>query len=778
MPSFKRVKNIEKYKIKKIKDTQRADLFSRINLASVSSCINKIDLVVNKTQKNNNKCNTSKKCIKKYPTTCKKKSNTIKCQKDISAGQMLFAKTMTKYISPVCLRYESENNKKQPHDNAIHRETETPSTSCINEKYSGFCFSRTKEVDQFRKTLLITYQESEIISAIRENQVVLITGSTGCGKSTQVPQMLLENGFTKIVMTQPRRISCTEISKRINYEINDELAAYRFRFRNNITAKTEIQIVTDGILLKEIIHDDRLLNFNIIIIDEFHELTANIIIILHLIQKLSNTRPDIRIVLMSATPDKNIKNFPINYKQITIHSRTHTIVTHYHNFDLDHCFCQKCHGFVADSKSGSLIFKLGLCFHGISYMNRIIRKIVLQLILEKSGNILVFLVSKSQIYSLIDSIQRENVNIDLIPFHASINTKNEESIHNNRRKCIFATNYAETGLTISGIKYVIDCGFQKICIKNDVFCSYHIVPISNLSAEQRRGRAGRTENGVCHRIYTPVFHKYIYDNDHAIANHKNLDFCLLALFYFGIHLDIFMRLFDHYMLKNSRKTLKKLGAIKNNKITERGKLLISYPFEPKLSYLLLTYNCNEMKLVVSIMDSALEVSRCDFDVFYEEEVSDLFAKVNIILFYRKLAKSNKYKQNITIINGKDAAYSSEDIKRCSFKGRTIEYNSTMIKNIDEILQYDNMWDTQFDFNHKIKLTITKYIFVVYHDHLCEKIDGFYYYKGQKVYIDANSKTTDSKYFVFQHLIVSNNNLYASNITEIDESWLLDENKEN
>ncbi|ELQ74801.1 RNA helicase, nucleoside-triphosphatase [Trachipleistophora hominis] len=763
-------KNLEKYEDKRRKDALRSDLYKRINMASTACCPPEQNILRNENSKRSNKADCSDKQGKKRRDYDKfvrdknpKDGNTYVKKHFCEKGQeTLRSKDDLEQLEE--FQHPINDNGSQYGENGTKSSNEVAEEKDKAQIYGGFCYNRREKVKRMREKLPIVYQEDEIISLIREKSVVLIIGSTGCGKSTQVPQMLLENNFKGILMTQPRRISCVSISERINYETNEQVAAYRFRFNNNVTPTTRIQVVTDGILLNEMIKDAMLSKFNVIIVDEVHELTINLEILLPLLSRLVQIRKDLKIILMSATPNDKIANVFSDHGEINLKSALYSVAVHYSGVCLQSCLQNKpemAEGWKGKEEGNHLNL-----YNRIKNETEIIDRVV-EIVNKKEGSILVFLTSKTQIYSLIRSLKGISDQIELIPLHASLPLKNQQMIYSNKRKCVLATNYAETGLTIPGIKYVIDCGYEKNCVSNGTLRSYPVVPISRASAEQRKGRAGRTGAGECYRMYSPVFYEGMRKFNTPQVESNSLDHFLLVLFHFKVKHNVFINRPDNEKLERSRKVLERIGAVKNLKITKLGRLIVKYPFEPRLSVILLKYDFNEIKLIISILDSDIEIRREDFEHFYQNETSDLLIKAKIILFCRDL---NDYREN----NHKERLNTNKNMFEMR-KEVSANKTSNLRGKVKDLLEYDNLKEKKFNFTEDVENKIAKILFVTYHDHLCRRIHDEYYFNGKQVHIDRNSKDVISEYFVFQYLTERNGKLYAVNVTDVDKEWLKTDN---
>lgn len=348
--------------------------------------------------------------------------------------------------------------------------------------------SNYKPTIEYPEILPVSQKRDDIAKAIEENQVVIVAGETGSGKTTQLPKICAELGrgkFGLIGHTQPRRLAARSVANRIAEEMETKLGefvGYKVRFNDQISENTQIKLMTDGILLAEIQHDRFLNQYDTIIIDEAHERSLNIDFILGYLKELLPRRPDLKVIITSATIDperfsKHFNNAPI----IEVSGRTYPVETRYRPLSGDDDNDR-------DQLEGIFEAVDELCDEGL-------------------GDILIFMNGEREIRDTADALSKRNLkSTEIVPLYARLSAGEQNKIFQPHagRRIVLATNVAETSLTVPGIKYVIDPGTARISRY-----SYRtkvqrlpIEPISQASANQRKGRCGRVEEGICIRLYS------------------------------------------------------------------------------------------------------------------------------------------------------------------------------------------------------------------------------------------------------------------------------------
>ncbi|KAL0236990.1 hypothetical protein PCE1_000387 [Barthelona sp. PCE] len=382
--------------------------------------------------------------------------------------------------------------------------------------------SRSEQLLHVRQKLPIWQYKDELVNAVRENQITLVVGSTGCGKTTQIPQFLHEAGLTnlKITCTQPRRFAATFVAARVAEEHGTDLGTtvgYSVRFKQVTSPSTEVLFCTDGMLMREAMGDPNLARHGIIIIDEAHERSIATDILLGLLKPLLKQRSDLRLVVMSATLDvETFKNYFPAVPYFEVEGTIHPITLRYTEEAVK------------------------------SYKTAAVERCIKIHEEEPAGDILVFLTGEAEIEDVCRTLRNDLCGsekpVDVYPLYSSLPLRQQKRVYNKRpvgvngvqgRKIVVATNVAETSVTIDGIVYVVDSGFvkQKRFNPSNRIDVLDIVPISRSSAKQRAGRCGRTQAGVCFRLYPEAaYEESMGESTSPEIVRSNLELILLTLF--------------------------------------------------------------------------------------------------------------------------------------------------------------------------------------------------------------------------------------------------------
>ncbi len=464
--------------------------------------------------------------------------------------------------------------------------------------------------------LPVSQRRQEILEAIRDNQVVVIAGATGSGKTTQIPKMCLELGRTSIAHTQPRRIAARAVAERIAEELKvelGELVGYQVRFTDKAGANTKIKVMTDGILLNAIQRHRNLEPYDTIIIDEAHERSLNIDFLLGYLKQLLPKRPDLKVIVTSATIDpesfsKHFNDAPI----IEVSGRTFPIEIRYLETAREA-------GDDADPDEETT---------ASDYLDGIVSALE-DLKAEPDGDTLVFLSGESEIRDVQDAIEGRITSgslgkgIEVLPLYGRLSTAEQHRVFETskvaglRRRIILATNVAETSLTIPNIKYVIDAGTARIS-RYSPRAKVQRLPIeaiSQASANQRAGRAGRTSPGVVIRLYSEEdFQARPEFTDPEILR-TNLASVILQSAQLGLG-DIsafpFLQAPDARGVKDGIGLLGELGAVKDPKsksveLTKTGRDLARLPIEPRFGRMLLEAKKHDLAREVMIIVAGLTI---------------------------------------------------------------------------------------------------------------------------------------------------------------------------
>ncbi|KAJ3215648.1 DEAH (Asp-Glu-Ala-His) box polypeptide 34 [Dinochytrium kinnereticum] len=371
--------------------------------------------------------------------------------------------------------------------------------------FDEFMFKKKKtaleKISKDRANLPIKAYETAIVESVRNNRVVLIAADTGAGKSTQVPQYLLEGGFDKIACTQPRRIACYSLARRVSYE------------SLNIYGS---EIAYQGLLLRQFAADPNLSLYNVIIVDEVHERHITGDFLLGVLKRILAVRDDIRLVLMSATINAELFSQYFNAPVFNIPGRVFPVRIEYlpaneedRNVVDDSFYKERTEGLIKESISAKTVK-----FKPEPYL-RILERIDQVVPAHERGDLLIFMSGINEITNLADSLKpyaQYTKRWIILMLHSALSVKEQEKVFDvapaGVRKCILSTNIAETSVTIDGIRFIIDSGK----VKEMGFDSKTGISklseywISQSSAKQRTGRAGRTGPGECFRLYSAKEH--------------------------------------------------------------------------------------------------------------------------------------------------------------------------------------------------------------------------------------------------------------------------------
>jgi ATP-dependent RNA helicase DHX37/DHR1 len=605
------------------------------------------------------------------------------------------------------------------------------------------CSNRSEEIQDFRRSLPIFYEQSEIISKIRNYTVTYIRGETGCGKTTQIPQFLYEGGFAvdKLIgITQPRRISTLSISQRINAEMGEKVCGYHIRYDNDVTPDTKIKIMTDGILLKEIQSDFLLSKYSVILLDEIHERSANMDILISLLSRIVKIRKsrddELKLILMSASSmNTELNKFFDRIQCIDIPSNTHKVSIFYEDKD------------PQDYVSAA--------YDRISKILKNKRD-------DKNNSILVLLPGKNDIYSLISKLSERYTGCTILPLHSSLSKDDQNLIYKeyDQRKIIVSTNISETSITIPDIFYVIDTGLVKNKYVDSMnTLGYSVDYISKSSALQRAGRAGRTGPGICYRLYTGQTYSKFDELDTPKIMYEPLDEIILDLLSLGIenvYKFPFVNKPSDSSIKKSINELKRLGIINANlELTRLGKCIRQLPMPPRISKILCVPGTShilpELIDLVSLMSVNLEIRRNTSNKnYYTSEKSDLLV---ILKIFRDFDKENNKK---------------EFCRRMSINLSTL----TEVQKIrNYILQKFKMsTGSENILSEDTKDSIRKVLYNVYLDRIAMPHDESYWYKNKAVFLSNNSIEVDGEYVIFEYLIKGTKKVYMKNITVLDSQW--------
>lgn len=509
----------------------------------------------------------------------------------------------------------------------------------------------TKPEPSFPANLPVNERQDEICKAISEHQVIILCGETGSGKTTQLPKLCLKIGrgtYGMIGHTQPRRIAARSVASRIAEELNTELGesvGYKIRFADKLNKQSHIKVMTDGILLAEIQNDPFLQNYDTLIIDEAHERSLNIDFILGYLKTLLPKRPDLKIIITSATidPERFAKHFN-NAPVIEVSGRTYPVEVRYRPLNSDE---------TESDKSETQKDQLQAILDAIDELSHELNHEASSN--TSSGDVLVFLSGERQIRDAAEALRKHHPDkTEIIPLFSRLSNAEQQKVFksHSHRRIILATNVAETSLTIPGIQYVVDTGYARIS-RYSYRTKVQRLPIekiSQASANQRKGRCGRTSDGICIRLYSeddfenrPVF------TDAEILR-TNLANVILQMHHVRLgHIEQFPFIDkpDSRLIKDGYQLLDELQAMNKQAITRIGKLLSRFPIDPRYARMIIAANefscLNEVLIIISAlsiadprerpMDKQQQADQAHSQ--FKDDKSDFIAYLNLWNFYQE-----------------------------------------------------------------------------------------------------------------------------------------------
>ncbi|KAF8246893.1 P-loop containing nucleoside triphosphate hydrolase protein [Wilcoxina mikolae CBS 423.85] len=463
-----------------------------------------------------------------------------------------------------------------------------------------------------RRNLPVHQQRQEFLDMFHSTQIMVFVGETGSGKTTQIPQFVLYddlphlNGRKQVACTQPRRVAAMSVAKRVADELDvalGEEVGYNIRFEDNTGPKTILKYMTDGMLLREAMNDHNLDRYSCIILDEAHERTLATDILMGLLKEVANRRPDLKIIIMSATLDaQKFQHYFNDAPLLAVPGRTHPVEIFY----------------TTEPER--------------DYVEAALRAVLQIHATEKEGDILLFLTGEEEIEDACRKIKLEADELlretdcgplSVYALYGSLPPAQQQKIFEPAppprrpggtpgRKVVVSTNIAETSLTIDGIVYVVDPGFSKQKVYNPRIRveSLLVSPISKASAQQRAGRAGRTRPGKCYRLYTEgAFKKELIEQTYPEILRSNLASTVLELKKLGIDDLVHFDFMDPPAPETMMRALEELNYLAclddDGNLTALGKMASEFPLDPALAVMLITspeFHCpNEILSLTALL---------------------------------------------------------------------------------------------------------------------------------------------------------------------------------
>lgn len=456
--------------------------------------------------------------------------------------------------------------------------------------------------------LPVTARKDDIAEAIRDNQVVIIAGETGSGKTTQIPKICLELGRGRrgfIGHTQPRRIAARTVAERIAAELDQKIGesvGYAIRFDDRVSETTAVKLMTDGILLAEMQRDRFLNKYDTIIIDEAHERSLNIDFLLGYLKRLLPKRPDLKVIITSATIDP--ESFAAHFADadgnpapiIEVSGRTYPVEIRYRPLEFE------AGGKVVDQDP----------LDGLT-------EAIEELMREGDGDILCFFPGERDIRDAMEAIEGKKwKNVEVTPLFGRLSNQEQHRVFSEHRgrRIVLATNIAETSLTVPGIRYVIDTGTARISrySTRTKVQRLPIEPISQASANQRSGRCGRVADGIAIRLYSeqdfesrPEF----TDPEILRTNLASVILQMVSLKLGDIEQFPFIQPPEHKAIRDGLTLLHELGALHDKQdkpsLTTVGRDLARIPLDPRMARMLIEANTNGCLDDVMVIVAAMTI---------------------------------------------------------------------------------------------------------------------------------------------------------------------------
>ena len=455
--------------------------------------------------------------------------------------------------------------------------------------------------------LPIAQKKDELVAAIKKHRVLIVAGETGSGKTTQIPKFCLLAGrgiHGTIGVTQPRRIAAITVSRRIAEEINDPcdaMVGYKIRFKDTSRARPRIKIMTDGILLSEA-HRDPFLNFyDTLVVDEAHERSLNIDFILGILKKLIRKRPDLKLIITSATIDTAKFSAAFDHAPvIEVSGRLYPVDVRWEP------------AVDTGDENGSYVEQ------AVQAVDRLERE-------KRRGDILIFMPTERDIHETCELLEGRHLpNTQILPLFARLTADDQHRVFQSfgGRKIVVATNVAETSITIPGIQYVIDTGLARISqyVPRSRTTTLPVVPVSQSSADQRMGRCGRVAKGICIRLFSEedYLNRPRFTPPEVLRSSLADVILRMAALKLGAAADF--PFIDPPAPKNIQdgiQLLTELGAIQKSthartgsqahRLTAKGRLMARLPLDPRLACILLEAHTRGCLNDVIIIAAALSI---------------------------------------------------------------------------------------------------------------------------------------------------------------------------
>ena len=506
-----------------------------------------------------------------------------------------------------------------------------------------------QKIGNQRMSLPVYQCRRDLVRIIRDHQIIVVVGETGSGKTTQLTQYLMEEGYHKYGMigcTQPRRVAAVSVAKRVSDEVGcvlGEEVGYSIRFEDITSPKTRIKYMTDGVLLREALNDSDLEKYSCVIMDEAHERSVNTDILFGVLKRVAMERSDFKLIVTSATMDSEkfarfFKGAPV----FTIPGRTYPVETYFSKTNAK--------DYVEAAVDQALSIHVG----------------------QSDGDILIFMTGQDDIEAtcvllaerldrLMNTSEGAAAPMAILPIYSQLPADLQSKIFEPSayRKVIVATNIAETSLTVDGVRFVIDTGFCKLKVFNPKIGmdTLYITPISRANANQRKGRAGRTGPGMCWRLYTEnTFYYDLLDSNIPEIQRTNLPNVVLLLKSLGFKNMLEFDFMDPPPQATILRSMHQLWLLQalddEGNLTSMGTKMGQFPLDPALARMVLVgdqFGCAmEMAAIVAMLTvpsiffrpkDRLEESDAAREKFFVPE-SDHLTLLNVFIQYMNNGRSS------------------------------------------------------------------------------------------------------------------------------------------
>ncbi|KAH8601438.1 P-loop containing nucleoside triphosphate hydrolase protein [Bisporella sp. PMI_857] len=632
-----------------------------------------------------------------------------------------------------------------------------------------------------RRDLPVHKQRQEFLDMFHKAQILVFVGETGSGKTTQIPQFVLFDDLPHlngklVACTQPRRVAAMSVAQRVADEMDVELGeevGFNIRFDDNTGPKTFLKYMTDGMLLREAMHDHNLSRYSCIILDEAHERTLATDILMGLLKEVAHRRPDLKIVIMSATLDaQKFQRYFNDAPLLAVPGRTHPVEIFY----------------TPEPER--------------DYVEAALRTVLQIHATEPEGDILLFLTGEEEIEDACRKITLEADEmvreadagpLKVYPLYGTLPPNQQQRIFEPApppfraggppgRKVIVATNIAETSLTIDGIVYVVDPGFSKQTVYNPRIRvqSLLVSPISKASAQQRAGRAGRTRPGKCFRLYTEgAFKKELIEQTYPEILRSNLANTVLELKKLGIDDLVHFDLMDPPAPETLMRALEELNYLAclddDGNLTALGKLASEFPLDPTLAVMLISspefYCSNEILSLTALLSVPQIFNRPANARKRADEMKALFAHPD--------------GDHLTLLNAyhafKGAAAQADPKAFCHehfLSLRSLQSADSVRAQLKRIMENSELNLVSTDFNDKNYYTnIRRALVAGFFMQIAKKEGTGKTYKtvkdDQTVMLHPSTVLgVDSEWVLYNEFVLTTKN-YIRTVTSVKPEWLLD-----